>query len=71
MVVRIASYAYQKGFGGHFHNANSIASIRDIPGLIIGSPSNGHDATLMLRTCMAAAKVNGLVSVFWNPSPYT
>ena len=67
MVVRIASYAYQKGFGGHFHNANSIASIRDIPGLIIGSPSNGHDATLMLRTCMAAAKVNGLVSVFLEP----
>ncbi len=67
MVVRIASYAYQKGFGGHFHNANSIAAIRDIPGLIIASPSNGHDATLMLRTCMAAAKVNGLVSVFLEP----
>jgi len=67
MVVRIASYAYQKGFGGHFHNANSIAAIRDIPGIIIASPSNGHDATLMLRTCMAAAKVNGLVSVFLEP----
>ncbi len=67
MVVRIASYAYQKGFGGHFHNANSIAAIRDIPGLIIASPSNGQDATLMLRTCMAAAKVNGLVSVFLEP----
>ena len=67
MVVRIASYAYQKGFGGHFHNANSIAAIRDIPGIIIASPSNGHDATLMLRTCMAAAKVNGLVSAFLEP----
>ncbi len=67
MVVRIAAYAYQKGFGGHFHNANSVAAIRDIPGLIIASPSNGHDATLMLRTCMAAAKVNGLVSVFLEP----
>ena len=67
MVVRIAAYAYQKGFGGHFHNANSVAAIRDIPGLIIASPSNGHDAALMLRTCMAAAKINGLVSVFLEP----
>jgi 2-oxoisovalerate dehydrogenase E1 component len=32
MVVRIASYAYQKGFGGHFHNDNSIAVLRDVPG---------------------------------------
>ncbi|STZ73393.1 branched-chain alpha-keto acid dehydrogenase E1 component [Mycolicibacterium fortuitum] len=32
MVVRIAGYGYQKGFGGHFHNDNSIAAIRDIPG---------------------------------------
>ena len=67
MVVRIAAYAYQKGFGGHFHNANSIAAVRDIPGIIIASPSNGHDATLMLRTCIAAAKINGLVSVFLEP----
>src|SRR5690606_25731616 len=38
MVVRIASYAYQKGFGGHFHNDNAIAALRDIPGLVIASP---------------------------------
>jgi len=25
MVVRVASYAYQKGFGGHFHNDNAVA----------------------------------------------
>lgn len=67
MVVRIASYAYQKGFGGHFHNDNSVAALRDIPGLILASPSNGHDAVLMLRTCVAAAKINGTVSVFLEP----
>lgn len=67
MVVRIAAYAYQKGFGGHFHNDNSVAAIRDIPGLIIASPSNGRDAAIMLRTCIAAAKVNGLVSIFLEP----
>ncbi len=67
MVVRIAGYAYQKGFGGHYHNDNSVAVLRDIPGLIIASPSRGDDAVSMLRTCMAAARVNGTVSVFLEP----
>ena len=41
MVVRIAGYGYQKGFGGHFHNDNSVAAIRDIPGVrgrVAGAP---------------------------------
>jgi len=67
LVVRIASYAYQKGFGGHFHNDNSVAVLRDIPGLIIASPSRGDDAARMLRTCVAAARVQGSVCVFLEP----
>ncbi|MGE0434054.1 MAG: thiamine pyrophosphate-dependent enzyme [Planctomycetota bacterium] len=67
MVVRIASWAYQKGFGGHFHNDNSVAALRDIPGIVIASPSRGDDASAMLRTCMAAAKVNGAVVLFCEP----
>jgi 2-oxoisovalerate dehydrogenase E1 component len=67
MVVRIASYAYQKGFGGHFHNDNSVAVLRDVPGVVIASPSNGEDAAAMLRTCVAAAKVDGAVAVFLEP----
>ncbi len=67
MVVRIAGYAYQAGFGGHFHNDNSIALFRDIPGLIIASPSNGPDAAAMMRTCVASARVDGSVSVFLEP----
>ncbi|MFP3965448.1 thiamine pyrophosphate-dependent enzyme [Actinomadura fulvescens] len=67
MVVRIAGYAYQKGFGGHFHNDNAIAALRDIPGLIIASPSRPDDAAGMLRTCVAAAKTNGRVCVFLEP----
>ena len=67
MVVRIASYAYQKGFGGHFHNDNSVAVLRDIPGLIIASPARADDAVAMLHTCMAAAKVNGRVCAFLEP----
>jgi 2-oxoisovalerate dehydrogenase E1 component len=67
MVVRIAGWAYQKGFGGHFHNDNSIAALRDVPGLIIATPSRGDDAVKMLRTCMALARVNGRVVVFLEP----
>jgi 2-oxoisovalerate dehydrogenase E1 component len=67
MVVRIAGYAYQKGFGGHFHNDNSVAVLRDIPGLVIASPSRGDDAAAMLHTCVAAAKACGSVCVFLEP----
>jgi 2-oxoisovalerate dehydrogenase E1 component len=67
MVVRIAGYAYQKGFGGHFHNDNSIAALRDIPGIVLASPSRADDAAAMLRTCVSAARVDGRVCVFLEP----
>lgn len=67
MVVRIAGLAYQKGFGGHFHNDNSIAALRDIPGLLIACPSRGDDAAGLLRTCAALAMVDGRVVVFLEP----
>jgi len=67
MVVRIASLAYQKGFGGHFHNDNSIAALRDIPGLVVACPSRGDDAAGMLRTCAALARVDGRVVAFLEP----
>ncbi|QBR84957.1 MFS transporter [Legionella israelensis] len=67
MVVRIASLAYQKGFGGHFHNDNSIAVLRDLPGVVVACPSNGPDAAKMLRTCVRLAHQNGRVVVFLEP----
>ncbi|WP_449428043.1 thiamine pyrophosphate-dependent enzyme [Rhodanobacter umsongensis] len=67
MVMRVASLGYQKGFGGHFHNDNSITALRDIPGLIVGCPSRGDDAAMMLRTLMALAKVDGRVCAFLEP----
>lgn len=67
LVVRIAGYGYQKGFGGHFHNDNSVAVLRDIPGLVIASPSHPSDAAPMLRTCVAAAVSDGTVSAFLEP----
>lgn len=66
-VIRMAGLAYQKGFGGHFHNDNSLAVLRDIPGLVIAVPTRGDDAVKMLRTCMALAQVDGRVVVFLEP----
>ena len=67
MVVRMAGLGYQRGFGGHFHNDNSIAALRDIPGLTIACPSRGDDAVGMLRTLVAMSKVDGRVGVFLEP----
>ena len=67
MVVRIAGYAYQKGFGGHFHNDNSIAVLRDIPGIVVASPARPEDAAPMFRTCAATAKAEGRLCVFLEP----
>jgi 2-oxoisovalerate dehydrogenase E1 component len=67
MVTRIAGYGYQKGFGGHFHNDNAVGVLSDIPGLIIASPARPDDAAAMLRTCVAAAAVDGSPSIFLEP----
>lgn len=67
LVVRVAGLAYQEGFGGHFHNDNSLAVLRDVPGLVIAVPARPDDAAPMLRTCLASAAVDGSVCVFLEP----
>ena len=67
MVLRIAGLGYQRGFGGHFHNDNAVAALRDIPGLIIALPARPDDAAAMLRTCLASAQSDGSVCVFLEP----
>jgi 2-oxoisovalerate dehydrogenase E1 component len=67
MVLRIAGLGYQKGFGGHFHNDNSVAVLRDIPGLILACPSNGADAAKMLRECVRLAREEQRLVVFLEP----
>tara|TARA_R110002049_G_scaffold42958_12_gene127339 strand:- start:450 stop:2630 length:2181 start_codon:yes stop_codon:yes gene_type:complete len=67
MVLRIAGLGYQKGFGGHFHNDNSLAVLRDIPGIIIACPSSGADAVLMLREAHRLAREEQRVVVFVEP----
>ena len=67
MVVRVQGLAYQKGFGGHFHNDNSMGALRDIPGLLVATPSRGDDAAMMLRGLLATANACGRVAVFLEP----
>src|SRR4029079_4128419 len=80
MVVRVAGLAYQEGFGGHFHKDNAVGGLRDIParvvggrvlrdipGLVVAVPSGAAEAAPMLRTCLAAAEVDGSVCVYLEP----
>ena len=67
MVLRIAGLGYQKGFGGHFHNDNALAVLRDIPGLIVACPSDGAEAVQMLRECHRLAREENRVCVFVEP----
>ena len=67
MVVRIAGYGYQKGFGGHFHNDNAVGVLRDVPGIVVASPARPGDAAAVLRTCVASAATDGTVCVFLEP----
>jgi len=67
MVLRIAGLGYQRGFGGHFHNDNSLAVLRDIPGIVIACPSRGDDAAQMLRECVRLAREEQRVVVFVEP----
>lgn len=67
MVIRIAGLAYQRGFGGHFHNDNSFAVFRDIPGVILLCPSNGHDAALLLRQAVQLAHQQKRLVILLEP----
>ena len=67
MILRIAGLAYQRGFGGHFHNDNSLAVLRDIPGLVVGVPASAADAPGMLRTMAVLARSEGRVCVLVEP----
>ena len=67
MVVRIAGLGYQKGFGGHFHNDDGLAVLRDLPGVVVASPARpgrrGEDAPHVRRR----GEGDGRVCVFLEP----
>lgn len=67
MVVRIAGLGYQEGFGGHFHNDDSLTVLRDLPGVVVAVPARPDDAAAMLRSLAASAQLDGTVGVFVEP----
>lgn len=67
MVIRIAGLAYQRGFGGHFHNDNSFAVFRDIPGVVMLCPSNGRDGALLMRQAVELAAREQRVVIMLEP----
>jgi 2-oxoisovalerate dehydrogenase E1 component len=67
MVVRIAGLAYQKGFGGHFHNDDSLAVLRDIPGIVVAVPARADDALEIYRAAFALAERARRVVVVIEP----
>jgi 2-oxoisovalerate dehydrogenase E1 component len=68
MVLRVPGLAQPLGLGGHLVNDNSVAMLRDIPGIVVAVPARAADAAPMLRSCLAAAAVDGTVSVFLEPA---
>jgi 2-oxoisovalerate dehydrogenase E1 component len=67
MVLRIPGLASRFGIGGHLANDNTVATLRDVPGLVVAVPARASDAAPMLRSCLAAAEVDGAVCVFLEP----
>ena len=67
MVVRIPGLAYQKGFGGHFHNDNAVGALRDIPGLAIAVPAQPGDGARLLRGAIGMASTHGRVIAVLEP----
>ena len=67
MLVRIAGLGYQKGFGGHFHNDNSLGVLRDIPGISVCVPARADDAIALYRTAHALGRLHGQVVVAVEP----
>ncbi len=67
MLLRIAGLGYQKGFGGHFHNDNSLAVLRDIPGLIVACPNRASEAILMFREALRLVRQEQRLVVFLEP----
>ena len=67
MVVRIAGLGYQKGFGGHFHNDNAIAVLRDIPGLLVACPAGPREAVGLAQEAVRLADEEQRVVVLLEP----
>jgi 2-oxoisovalerate dehydrogenase E1 component len=68
MVVRVPSFADPRGPGGHFHNDNGVAPLRDIPGLVLAVPARADDALALYHTAFELADLGRRVVVVLEPT---
>ncbi|GAB1645778.1 transketolase C-terminal domain-containing protein [Krasilnikovia sp. MM14-A1259] len=68
MVVRVAGLARPQAADDQAPDDHSVATLRDVPGLIVAVPARPDDAAPMLRSCLAAATADGSVCVFLEPA---
>ncbi|NKB46379.1 MAG: MFS transporter [Legionellales bacterium] len=66
MLVRLAGLGGHQ-FGGHFHNENSFAALREIPGIVIAVPADPAEAVKLLRTCIQLVAEQQRVVIFIEP----
>lgn len=66
MVLRVPGLATPDSVGGSVSD-NALATLRDIPGLVLAVPARPDDAAAMLRSCVASAAVDGSVCVVVEP----
>lgn len=67
MVIRVPGFGYQKGFGGHFHNDNAFAFLRETPGVVLACPSNARDAVRLFRALIKLAHIDQRICIFLEP----
>ncbi|HEV8244511.1 MAG TPA: thiamine pyrophosphate-dependent enzyme, partial [Polyangiaceae bacterium] len=67
LILRLPGLAYQKGFGGHFHNDHSLAVLRDLPGVVVGVPARADDADAMFKAALELALGRRRVVVLVEP----
>ena len=67
VVVRVPISGRLDGLGGVGRDDTSLAALRAVSGLVIASPAHPSDAPAILRTCLAAARTDGTVSVVIEP----
>jgi 2-oxoisovalerate dehydrogenase E1 component len=67
MLVRIAGLGDPRGHGGHFHNDNSLAVLRDLPGVPLAVPARADDAFELYRAAFQLARREQRVIVMIEP----
>jgi 2-oxoisovalerate dehydrogenase E1 component len=67
MLVRIAGLGDPRGHGGHFHNDNSLAVLRDLPGVPLAVPARADDAFELYRAAFQLARREQRVIVMLEP----